>query len=385
MLFGCGATRKKRFTSYLLSIPETEIEAVLKGVSDRSLLTTVWESQIRSDGLAAWVNEWVIQDGLGSVAIGSNAHEWKTAEEYDSGHSTLYGSYSLYCQQTKRSAKTPQNFSAELLELTNCTLGWSTEKARATIGGKRVRVIKGLRLRFRSDNEQLTVEEILEGNRGGDNRVVTLVVNPVVTLKPLLNKEGDKGDNLSLNFEESETKLSSNYDNSITGTIAEEVENKISSNHSSVAVTPVTSVSQQGIEAVHPVVTSVVTPAVTANKEINWSSYPYNSSDHGSASFADRYTLKNRADKVRERVLGCATSNELNKLIFLGKVTEVELNWLVQNYLTSTEKKVIQQTQKATQGNLFSTPESESEVINVEMSEMIEAIDREMKRLGWSV
>ncbi|WP_222427377.1 DNA primase family protein, partial [Hyella patelloides] len=78
------------FTSYLLSIPETEIEAVLKGVGkEQQLSTTVWESQIRSDGLAAWVNEWVIQDSTGCVPIGSNAHEWKIAEDYDATCSTL--------------------------------------------------------------------------------------------------------------------------------------------------------------------------------------------------------------------------------------------------------------------------------------------------------
>ena len=107
---------------------------------------TVLESQIRSDGLAAWVNEWVIQDSVGCVPIGSNAHEWKTAEEYDGYISTLYGSYALYCQQTKRSAKTPQNFSAELLELTNRTLGWLTQKTRAVIAGKRVRATFGVEI-----------------------------------------------------------------------------------------------------------------------------------------------------------------------------------------------------------------------------------------------
>ena len=84
---------------------------------------------------------------------------------------TLYGTYALYCQQTKRSAKTPQNFSAELLELIQRTLGWSIDKARLTIAGKRARVIKGLRLRSTYDKD-LTVEEILVQKRedeDGDN------------------------------------------------------------------------------------------------------------------------------------------------------------------------------------------------------------------------
>ena len=87
---------------------------------------------------------------------------------------------------------------------------------------------------------------------------------------------------------------------------------------------------------------------------------------------------------MKDRLLSCATSNELNKLIFLGKVTEIELNWLVQNYLTDKERKQLNSTQNSTQGNLFSTPSS-SEVIELEFAEMIEAIDKEMKRLGWSI
>ena len=68
----------------------------------------------------------------------------------------------------------------------------------------------------------------------------------------------------------------------------------------------------------------------------------------------------------------------------MGKVTEIELNWLVKNYLTDSEKAQFQKTQNATQGNLFATPSS-SEVIELEFAEIIEAIDKEMNRLGWSV
>ena len=66
------------FTSYLLSIENSQIDATFKGLdSDKtSLSATVWESQIRSDGLAAWVNDWVIPDSDSSVKIGSNRKEW---------------------------------------------------------------------------------------------------------------------------------------------------------------------------------------------------------------------------------------------------------------------------------------------------------------------
>ena len=151
---------------------------------------------------------------------------------------------------------------------------------------------------------------------------------------------------------------------------------------------------EQGIEVVRQVVPSVVLSAVPSGKDnittpvasgkddisnsINWQSYPYDSKD--------TYTLKNRAHKVKERILGCSTSNELNKLLFLGKVTEIESNWLVDNYFTYTENLRFRQIRSATQGNLFSASSEESEsVIELEFAEMIEVIDKEMNRLGWSV
>ena len=75
-----------------------------------------------------------------------------------------------------------------------------------------------------------------------------------------------------------------------------------------------------------PEVVLIVVPQAVPS-EIDWQSYPHNSKD--------TYTLKNRANKVAERIKGCGTSNELNKLIFLGKVTEIELNWLVRALLKS--------------------------------------------------
>ena len=149
------------FTSYLLSIPSEKIERVLKGYGDKAIDLTVWEAQMRSDGLAAWVNDWVVEDHLAQVRIGSNSKEWMRDEEYDPTMSTLYGSYALYCQQTNRSAKSPQNFSAELLELTNRILDWRALKGRVKMAGTSVRIIKGLRLRTPGDDKP-TVEEKLE-------------------------------------------------------------------------------------------------------------------------------------------------------------------------------------------------------------------------------
>jgi putative DNA primase/helicase len=115
---------------------------------------------------------------------------------------------------------------------------------------------------------------------------------------------------------------------------------------------------------------------MSSSKEINWQTYPYNSSD--------RYSLENRANKVKERVFNCTTNNELNQLLFSRQGTEVELNWLVENYLTETEVKQLNQIKNSTQGNLFLAKES-VEVIEYQYEEVIASIDEEMKRLGWSV
>ncbi len=303
-------------TSYLLSIPSERIEAVLNGLGSSNLNSTVWESQMRSDGLAAWLNDWVVQDSMASVRIGSNSKEWMSEEDYDASRSTLYGSYALYCRQTNRSAKSPQNFSAELIELGTSIVGWSMEKGRVTMCSKTVRVIKGIRLRSLDDNLP-TIEETLEVDKSNDN--------------------GNDGG---------------------------------SDSKSEAVETPV----DKGIEENTKNESPPRGEKISLNKsEINWQSYPYNSSD--------RYTLENRANKVKERILGCGTSNELISLHADGKVSEPEVNWIKANYLSESELVQLVTIEGTKQGNLFSQ-QQESDVI--EWDQIKSEIDSHMKRLGWS-
>ena len=116
--------------------------------------------------------------------------------------------------------------------------------------------------------------------------------------------------------------------------------------------------------------------AIPEKKDIDWLSYPYNS--------GDRYTLKNRANKVKERVLNCTTTNQLNELLFSRKANEIELNWLVENYFTEAEKAQLCQISRSTQTNLFSEPHPIAEVIKYEFNEIKNDIDFQMERLGWS-
>ena len=208
------------FTNYLLSIPISEIENTLKGLGNSSSLSpTAWESLIRSDGLAAWMNDHLIHDRESSTRIGSNSREWTDEDEYNPVRSSLYGSYTLYCRQTNRNAKTLQNFSAELLEQARRVLGWDIEKGKIKIAGKSVRVIKGLKLRSPEDDEP-TVEEILEGDNLGDNRGTTKGDNP----KPSPEAERDKGDNLIKKSEQIKNNFFTTCDNLETVIISFQVE-----------------------------------------------------------------------------------------------------------------------------------------------------------------
>ena len=128
--------------------------------------------------------------------------------------------------------------------------------------------------------------------------------------------------------------------------------------------------------------TSCKKNATPDEKQINWKTYPYNSSDCK--------TLENRALKVKERVLCCTTSNQLNELLFSRKANELELNWLVENYFTETEIRQLEIIKATTQTNLFSEgqstakAETEIEIIEYDFNEIKSAIDKELKRLGWS-
>ncbi|VEP12099.1 hypothetical protein H1P_1330018 [Hyella patelloides LEGE 07179] len=123
--------------------------------------------------------------------------------------------------------------------------------------------------------------------------------------------------------------------------------------------------------------TLVTKPSTTPVEiQINWQSYPYNS--------RDVYTLKNRSNRVKERVLNCSTSNDLIKLLATTGASQPEIEWLRENYLSSAEKQQLTLIENSTQGNLLKVPERSS-VIEYTFSEIIDAIDSELKRLGWSV
>jgi hypothetical protein len=146
-------------------------------------------------------------------------------------------------------------------------------------------------------------------------------------------------------------------------------------------VTPVTDQLQQGVEAVTSVVTQAVTQVVTPT--INWSTYPWNS--------GDEKTLKNRAGKVKERILNCQTHNDLIKLLAKDKVSEREIDWLKENLLTRVEVEQLETMKNTRQGNLFAQVEEDSTancselVIEFDWNTVMDEISMCMKKLDWSI
>ena len=175
------------FTNYLLSIPNDEITHVLRRVGSDGVSPTLWTAKIRTDSIAAWVNEWVIPDPTAKTQIGCNRHEWEDSD-YNPLISTLFGSYSHYCRISGLIAKGKNNFSADLIEMCQQTLRWSVEYDRDSFGR---RVIGGLRLRTASDTTPHW-EDMLKSDNHSDN----VSDNHSDNLKSFTDNDSDNPDNL---------------------------------------------------------------------------------------------------------------------------------------------------------------------------------------------
>jgi putative DNA primase/helicase len=132
------------FTNFLISIPDSEITRVLRRLGEDKVSAVLWNSKIRTDSIAAWVNERINYEPLAKTQVGSDRDEW-TKETYDPITSTLFGSYTHYCKISGLQAKSINNFSADLIELCQQTLLW-TDVERGRDGQGR-RIIRGLKLR----------------------------------------------------------------------------------------------------------------------------------------------------------------------------------------------------------------------------------------------
>ncbi len=196
---------------------------------------------------------------------------------------------------------------------------------------------------------KVPLEENQRGDSLGDNRSD----NPSDNLKPLVNKESDQGYNLHQIKKEEKINLSSpinNQPSKVTG--GEEKRNNPPLNLTKVENKAVNSVTQ---------------------KEINWQSYPYNSSNEKK--------LQERASKVKEIILGCSTSNELIKLDNEGKISSREITWLKKNVLTPSERELVLQIESTRQGNLFSL-DSNQEVVHYDYNDLMKSISFAASQAG---
>lgn len=138
----------------------------------------MWDSKLRTDSIAAWVNDSVVHDSSSEAKtkIGSDRNEW-LEETYNPHISTLFGSYYHYCRISGLQAKSKNNFSADLIELCQQTLKWSdVEYDRRREG----RSIRGLRLRTDRDTSP-TLDDVLSNNtcdNPGDDLCDNLGDNP---------------------------------------------------------------------------------------------------------------------------------------------------------------------------------------------------------------
>ncbi|MBD1930441.1 MULTISPECIES: phage/plasmid primase, P4 family [Cyanophyceae] len=146
------------FTNHLLNIPSERVTQVLMGLeATPEVDQQFWENCIRTNSVAAWLNDRVIRDRLAITPIGNNSEDSRT----------LYGDYHTYCRGSGTSPRASKNFSPDLLELCQSILGWKeVQKVHQKTGN----AIQGLRLRNDGDRDIPTYDyrlfQAVKGSEG---------------------------------------------------------------------------------------------------------------------------------------------------------------------------------------------------------------------------
>ena len=121
-----------------LKLSDGEVTAILKdGEASAEIQQAYWEAKIRTDSIAAWVNDCLINSPDASAAIGNDKDDT----------TKLFGNYNTYCRQNNYTAKSSKNFSPDLLEILAVGLGWQVSKVHSEKGN----AISGVRLRSDKD------------------------------------------------------------------------------------------------------------------------------------------------------------------------------------------------------------------------------------------
>lgn len=176
------------FTNYLLNLENDWIERTLKGIADvPEISLQFWENQIRENPIAGFLNDKLIYDPTAQTQVGDSPE----------AEGSLYAAYALYCKAQGHSPKAIKNFSPDLLELCQITLGWQVEKVHTKVG----KVIRGLRVRTAADAHIGTWDfelkekcdrEKNDGDGCGDGLVTGMVTGQNVDTVSILEKVTDK-------------------------------------------------------------------------------------------------------------------------------------------------------------------------------------------------
>ena len=149
-------------TTYLLSLDDDFVTKTLLGVGGQSPEVTElsWEMRMRTDSLAAWLNECVVKkssvDGY-YEEVGSNIDD----------DTSLFGSYQQWCKRTGSKPVGLREFSPRLLDLCQSVIGWGdVEKRRLTTGDHKGRqIISGLTLRTDTSIEPCPIDALVDAAR----------------------------------------------------------------------------------------------------------------------------------------------------------------------------------------------------------------------------
>ena len=149
-------------TTYLLSLKDDFVTQTLMGCGEQSPEVTelTWEMRMRTDSLAAWLNECVVKkpaaDGY-YAEVGSNTED----------ATSLFGSYHQWCRATGSKPVGLREFSPRLLDLCQAVIGWGdVQKRRLTTGDRKGRfIITGLKLRSDYSTETCPIDALVEAAR----------------------------------------------------------------------------------------------------------------------------------------------------------------------------------------------------------------------------
>jgi hypothetical protein len=103
---------------------------------------------------------------------------------------------------------------------------------------------------------------------------------------------------------------------------------------------------------------------------IDYSTYPHRTSDNLRAK-------EKRANKCREAMLACSNQGELAQFKANAGFSDNEIKWVYRNVLTPGEREKVKEAASSAQLNLLELP-------SYKWDEVMESIDRELIRLGWT-